>query len=71
MKSKIFLIFYTFLISLITIGLIVCMVIHASKGLAGGNQKLVLGAYILMVIWALMKLHTAVKSLRDSSKNDR
>jgi hypothetical protein len=40
------------------------MIIHISKGLAGGNEKLILGAYILMIIWALMKLVGAIKSLK-------
>ena len=71
MKSKIFLVVYTIFIILITIGLVVCMSIHISKGLAGGNQKLVLGAYILMIIWALMKLHTAVRSLKEKPEEDK
>ena len=65
MKSRIFKIFYAVLIALLTVALVVFMCIHISKGLAGGNEKLILGAYILMIIWALMKLYGAIKSLRD------
>lgn len=65
MKSRIFKIFYATLIALLTVALVVFMIIHIGKGLAGGNEKLILGAYILMIVWALMKLYGAVKSLRD------
>ena len=64
MKSRIFKIFYAILIALLTVSLVVFMIIHISKGLAGGNEKLILGAYILMIIWALMKLVGAIKSLK-------
>ena len=40
------------------------MIVHISKGLAGGNAKLILGAYILMIVWALMKLSAAIKNLK-------
>ena len=69
MKSKLFLIIYAILIAVITVGLIVFMIIHITKGLSGGNQKLILGAYILMIIWAIMKLHAAIKSLRERSED--
>ena len=64
MKSRIFKIFYAIVIALLTVSLVVFMIIHISKGLAGGNEKLILGAYILMIIWALMKLVGAIKSLK-------
>ena len=56
MGNKIMKIAYAAFIALLTIGLIVFMIIHIGKGLAGGNEKLILGAYVLMIIWALMKL---------------
>ena len=51
--------------AVLTIALVVFMIIHISKGLAGGNEKLILGAYVLMIIWALMKLSMAIKSIKD------
>lgn len=70
--SKLFKIFYLIFISLLTIGLIVFMIIHInSNGLAGGNDKLLLGAYIFMIIWALMKFHIAIKSLKNPSEDDK
>lgn len=67
MKSKLFLILYAIVIAAITVGLIVFMVLHITKGLAGGNQKIILGAYVLMIIWALMKLNAAIKAIKDRS----
>lgn len=64
MGNKILKIAYAAFIAVLTIGLVVFMVIHITKGLAGGNEKLILGAYILMIVWALMKLHAAIKNLK-------
>ena len=64
MGKNILKIAYAAFIALLTIGLIVFMIIHISKGLAGGNEKLVLGAYILMIVWAFMKLYAAIKNLK-------
>ena len=64
MGNKMMKIAYAAFIALLTIGLIVFMVIHITKGLAGGNEKLILGAYILMIIWAFMKLHAAIRNLK-------
>lgn len=65
MKSRIFKILYAALIAVLTVALIVFMIIHITKGLVGGNEKLILGAYVLMIVWALMKLYTAIRSLKD------
>ena len=67
MKGKFFLIIYAIAIAVITIGLIAFMIVHITKGLSGGNQKIILGAYVLMIIWALMKLHAAIKAIKDRS----
>ena len=64
MGQKILKIAYALFVALLTIGLIVFMIVHISKGLAGGNAKLILGAYILMIVWALMKLSAAIKNLK-------
>lgn len=64
MGNKIMKIAYVAFIALLTAGLIVFMIVHITKGLAGGNEKLILGAYILMILWALMKLHAAIKNLK-------
>lgn len=64
MGNKIMKVVYAAFIALLTIGLVVFMVIHITKGLAGGNEKLILGGYILMIVWASMKLYTAIKNLK-------
>lgn len=61
MKNKIFKIGYLLFIVLMIIALVVFMVIHITHGLAGANEKLILGGYVLMIIWALMKLYNAIK----------
>ena len=61
MKNKIFKIGYLIFIVLMIIALVVFMVIHIIYGLAGANEKLILGGYVLMIIWALMKLYNAIK----------
>ena len=66
MNNRIFKVAYAIFVALLTIALIVFMIIHVSKGLAGGNEKLILGAYVLMIIWALMKLQGAVKNLKNN-----
>ena len=66
MNNRIFKVAYAAFVALLTVALIVFMIIHIGKGLAGGNEKLILGAYILMIIWALMKLQGAVKSLKNN-----
>lgn len=68
MKSKFFLIIYAIVIAIITVGLVAFMVIHITKGLSGGNQKIILGAYVLMIVWALMKLHAAIKAIKERSE---
>ena len=65
MKGKLSKIIYLVVIALLAVALVVFMCIHISKGLTGGNEKLILGAYILMIIWALMKLYYAVKGLKE------
>lgn len=64
MNSRIFKIAYAVFIALLTLALLVFMVVHISKGIAGANEKLILGAYVLMIIWALMKLSAAIKNIR-------
>lgn len=64
MGKNILKIAYAAFVALLAIALIVFMIIHISNGLAGGNEKLILGAYILMIVWAFMKLYAAIKNLK-------
>ena len=68
MKSRLFLIIYAAAIAVIAVGLVAFMIIHISKGLAGGNQKIILGAYVFMIIWALMKLGAAIKAIKERNE---
>ena len=62
---------YILFISVITIGLVFFMFIHIKMGLATSEDKLILGVYVIMIIWALMKLYVAFKDLRNSSKDKK
>lgn len=63
MSKKIFTICYAVLMALIIVALVVFMIIHIKAGVVGANAKLLLGAYVLMLIWASFRLYTIVKSL--------
>lgn len=65
MKNKVFGIIYAVVLALLAVALIVFMIIHITKGLVGGNQKLILAGYGLMIVWAIMKLYNAIKNLRQ------
>ena len=65
MNNRIFKIAYAVFIALIAVALFVFMLIHISRGVAGANEKLILGAYVLMILWALMKLYTAVRNIKQ------
>lgn len=66
MVNRNFKIIYAVLMSLIIVALAVFMVIHILNGLSGQNQKLLLGGYILMLIWAGMRLYTLIKDIKRS-----
>ena len=66
MGNKIVNIVRAVLMALIIIALAVFMIIHVHNGIAGQNAKLLLGGYILMLLWAGMRLYTLIKEiLRD------
>lgn len=63
MGKKIFTILYAVLMAAIIVALVIFMIIHIKAGIAGANAKLLLGAYVLMLIWAAFRLYTIVRSL--------
>lgn len=66
MRNKIVNIVRAVLMALIIIALAVFMIIHIHNGIVGQNAKLLLGGYILMLLWAGMRLYTLIKEiLRD------
>lgn len=63
MGNRTFRIIYAVLMSLIILALAVFMVIHILNGLEGQNAKLLLGGYILMLLWAGMRLYTLIRDI--------
>lgn len=63
MENKVFRIIFAGLMALAVIALVVFMIIHIRVGLDGVNSRLLLAAYILMIIWAGIRLYTTIKSL--------
>jgi len=70
MNSRILKLLYAVVIALLALALVVFMIVHIGKGVAGANEKLMLGAYILMIVWALMKLHTAIRGIRNTDREE-
>lgn len=63
MNNRIFKIVYAVVIAVIMLALVAFMIIHVRNGLAGQNAKLLLGGYILMLIWAGMRFYTLIKDI--------
>ena len=64
MGNKVFRIFFAAMMTLAIIALVVFMIVHIRAGLDGTNAKLMLAAYVLMLIWAGFRLLATIRSLR-------
>lgn len=56
-------IFYAAFMALILVSMVVFMVIHIRAGLDGQNAKLLLGGYILLIIWASYRIFTLIRDI--------
>ena len=65
MGNKAFRIFYVVMMALAIIALVVFMIIHIRAGLEREYAKILLAAYVLMILWAAMRLIRGIKNLRD------
>lgn len=63
MRNKAFRIFLAAMMTLAIIALVVFMIVHINAGLDTANAKLLLAGYILMIIWAGVRLFSTIKSL--------
>lgn len=63
MGNKAFRIFFAAMMTLAIIALVVFMIVHIRAGLEGTNAKLLLAAYVLMIIWAGIRLFATVRNL--------
>lgn len=65
MGNRIFKIMYAVFMALVLIAVLAFMVLHIKAGLQSGNAKLLLGGYILILIWGATRLYTLIKNLRE------
>lgn len=61
MGNKALKIFYAAFMTLILAAMVVFMVIHIRAGLDGQTAKLLLGGYILLIIWASYRIFTLIR----------
>lgn len=63
MGNKALKIFYAAFMTLILAAMVVFMVIHILAGLDGQTAKLLLGGYILLIIWASYRIFTLIRDI--------
>lgn len=63
MGNKALKIFYAAFMTLILAAMVVFMVIHIRAGLDGQTAKLLLGGYILLIIWASYRIFTLIREI--------
>lgn len=64
MNNKVLRILYAAFMVAVAIAIVVFMIIHIRSGIEGQNAKLMLGCYILLIIWALSRCYTLIRNLR-------
>ncbi len=63
MGNKALKIFYAAFMTLILAAMVVFMVIHIRAGLDSQTAKLLLGGYILLIIWASYRIFTLIRDI--------
>ena len=63
MGNKALKIFYAAFMTLILAAMVVFMVIHIRAGRDGQTAKLLLGGYILLIIWASYRIFTLIRDI--------
>lgn len=63
MGNKALKIFYAAFMTLILAAMVVFMVIHIRAGLDVQTAKLLLGGYILLIIWASYRIFTLIRDI--------
>ena len=58
-------IIYLIFMSLVVVALAVFMAIYINKGIHTGREKLMLGFYIIMLIWGLLRIWRITKWLKE------
>ena len=63
MRNNILKIVYAVFMALMVGVLVFMMIFHIRKGLTSTTDKIILGAYVLMIIWGVVRVATAIKAL--------
>lgn len=63
MGNKALKIFYAVFMSLMLVALAVFMIVHIRAGLDGQYAKILLAGYILLIVWAAVRLFTIIRNL--------
>jgi hypothetical protein len=63
MNNKVFKIVYAVIVAIVLLALVAFMTVHVCNGLTGPNAQLLLGGYVLMLIWAGMRLYSLIKDI--------
>ena len=63
MGNRFLKIFYAVFIALLTVAIVAFMVLHIKSGLDGQYAKLLVGGYILILIWAVFRLFTLLRDI--------
>ena len=50
--------------ALLLVAVVAFMILHIMAGLQSGDAKLLLAGYILILIWASVRLYSLIKDLR-------
>lgn len=66
MGNKALKIFYAVFMALMLVALSVFMIIHIRAGLDGRNARILLAGYILLIIWAVARLFTLIRNLKNN-----
>ena len=59
-----FLLSCVLLLALLLVAVVAFMILHIMAGLQSGDAKLLLAGYILILIWASVRLYSLIKDLR-------
>lgn len=64
MGNRFLKIFYAVFMALLLVAVVAFMILHIMAGLQSGDAKLLLAGYILILIWASVRLYSLIKDLR-------
>lgn len=63
MGNKALKIFYAAFMAIILVSLVVFMVIHIRAGIDGQTAKIILAGYVLLIVWAAVRIFNLIRSL--------